>query len=329
MRKQVLSDGGLFQVKNNLRRFVRRLCLELLFWLIFILVFLVTAGNWTVWRRNSLALGYWSENSDLDITLFSKKNARPSYALIFLWKCFCRFGEWAVYTEEDRKWMNIANPLEISRDPILLRQCGLLARKPNGAEAFVFWLRMMDSDAFFKKNIRSDKMFSRVRKWSFHRKSVEPFLKKKVESTFPAYVEEIMHALSPVPAEDFLVNGSDAYLRPHRWLGEALFSGLNTKKYFQEASPLLLNIARAQVQWEVWGLLGQIRLRRNYINVMEHLENLTNLFPEKDEIHAFIGEFFVYLEQLRNSKQEVSLMNELEKLTTTTSLDECSSGKFE
>lgn len=264
--------------------YARRLFLEGIFLLVAALVFLVSRGQWRAWKRNSLALGYWSERSDLDLTLFSRSAAPLSPAMRALWRIFRRFGEWAAYTGANAGFAPLANPLELARDPKLARLFG--SRSATRGEAFVFLLRMRDADAHLP-----GASVTRERKWNYHRKAVETETGLRSGCPFPDFVEELLAGLSPVPVASW--GEHEALLRPHRWLGGALASGVSIHGYFAEAAPSLIEVARLQVSWEIWGLLGQVRLRGNYEDVSRHLMNLADLFPPGDPIRETVGKFVI------------------------------------
>ena len=288
-----------FLVTNNkVKVWVRRLLLEVLLWHISILVSFVSFGKWRTWPRNSLALGYWSENSDLDLTLFGKENTPVCKTLLWLWKVFRPCGEWAVYTTGDKDWAVYANPLELARDPKIIETLGLEPRAATSTEAFIFWLRILGSDEHLR-SASERQVRSRARKWNFHLRAVERSTGLQASIAFPAFLEEIKIKLSPVAKEEW--EKSRPFLFPHQWLVDAFAQKIAISEYFRDSSPALIALARAQVQWEIWGLLGQVRLRKNYSEVKNHLANLASLFPQEDPIRNLEQKFCQHLEKLENS----------------------------
>ncbi len=269
-----------------IRRSFRRIALEALFALVSFLVFVATLGKWKAWPRNSLALGYWSEGSDLDLTLYTPADTPLPRSLRVLWRMFRPFGEWAAYCGSDREWALLANPLEIDRDPRLAKLLLPEPRKPTPAEAFVFWLRMAGSDALLKDPGRQR---TRERKWNFHREALERATGFSCQSAFPDFVDELGDRLAPIPRSGWAA--SEPWLQPHRWLGPALAAGGATLGKFAHSDTALLALARAQVEWEIWGLLGQVRLRQNQGAVSLHLSNLAGLFSHEDSIRSCLAAF--------------------------------------
>jgi hypothetical protein len=154
---------------------------------------------------------------------------------------------------------------------------------------------MHDSDSYLQQ---SERMASRERKWEYHRKIIENEMGIRCQKKFPESVLEMGELLSPVPSSKWAE--LQHVLFPHRWITGARRSGQNLKQAFLGISPELLEIARGQIHWEIWGLLGQVRLRRNSEDVKQHLIHLTQLFPERDPLHSSLKEFLAYLEGQRS-----------------------------
>jgi hypothetical protein len=247
----------------------RRILLEVLFAACATAVFVVSRGRWRASKRNSLALGYWSERSDLDVTIYSRTNAPLGRPVLFLWKLFRRTGEWAAYTERDLAWGSFANPFELARDPKLSRLAG--PRAATGAEGFVFLRRMLGSDAYLRAA-------DRRRKWEFHRRALEESLGIRCVQPYPGFLDDLDRFLAPAPVAAGYA--PQLALEPHRWLVGAIAANDVLEGRLREFDPELVSVAAAQVDWEIWGLLGQVRLRRNRRDVVEHMENLGRLFPE-------------------------------------------------
>jgi hypothetical protein len=274
------------------RDWQRRIALEALFIFICCLTTTVTGGKWKCWRRNSLALGYWSEQSDLDLTFFREQNLPPPWALLVLWKIFRRLGEWAAYCGTDHAWAAQANPLELARDPRLALLIMPAARKASRSECFAFWLRMVGSDAFLTQ---PSKAGTRWRKWNFHRARIEEASGLACSSAFPEFIGELGERLSPIPRAEWAEH--ESLIHPHSWFWPAYRAGQATPECFANHPPALLDVARAQVRWEIWGLLGQVRLRGNLAEVSRHIELLAGLFPSHDPIRSVAQEFQLYLRE--------------------------------
>jgi proline iminopeptidase len=276
-------------------KWVRRALLEFLFLQITGLVWIFGFGKWKVWKRNSLALGYWTATSDLDVTLFSKSEIKLSAPLLLLWRFYRRFGEWAVYTTTDVHWLNVANPFELARDPILIKTFRHHSRKPSSAEAFTFWQRMSESDRRLG-SLDPQVVASRAQKWAHHRESLQKELNIVSTKTFPAFVEEIEKQLTDAPAAWWPQR--EPLLRPQRWMVDAIRNEMPAGEFLKGQNENLLEVARAQVHWELWGLLGQVRLARNYSDVLLHLAQLSGLFSHTDPIreteNKFVRHLFYY-----------------------------------
>lgn len=289
--------GHLETLNLFVRRWFRRFLLEVLFWGIATLIAIVTGSQWRVWRRNSLVLDYWDKQSDLDLTLYSTTQKQLPKSVLVLWRLCRRFGEWAAFSSEDRRWVSVANPLELARDPRLMAEMGAPSRMPTRPEAFVFWLRMVGLNSG-SMQIDFSKILVRSRKWSFHRSQLHKAVGLTVNSPFPDYVEEMGEALAPIPKSDWLEQKS--FLLPHQWLGEVRSSDVPAVEPLVSSVPDLNQVARAQVQWEVWGLLSQIRLENNRVAIEEHLLNLAKIFPETDDMHVMLKSFIEYLNQIND-----------------------------
>jgi hypothetical protein len=290
---------NLFERAQKKRRWsaavlARRASLGVLFAFVFIYIKIASRGKWSAWPRNSIAMGYWSENSDLDLSLYCVKNIPLPLSIRALWKFCRRFGEWAAYTSEDREIARLANPFELERDPRLKSALEISSRHSNPVDAFVYWTRMSESDGYLHE--QKTRISSRARKWHFHLSQVRQHLKDKRKTRhFPEFIEEVRKELSPFRID---THEHRAFLRPHHWLNEALSSGQQIEGHFADAAPLSLELARAQVRWEAWGVLGQLRLRKNYSEVARHLQHLANLFAAGDQIKNNGEQFQQHIQNL-------------------------------
>lgn len=275
-----------------LSAYIRWAALHAVFALLLFCITMVSRGRFKAWRRNSLVLGYWSENSDLDLTLFSFERGPFPAGLIRLWSIFRRSGEWAAYEIRDQEWVQFANLFELQRDPQLFKMF-FASFQPTRAQAFAFWLRMYSSDAYLNS---SEKRASRKGKWDYHQKSLMDAFALDVKENFPESVVAVGEALSPIPASDWPKYEHALY--PHRWIAQALHSEHKLDEVFSDLSPELLEVARSQVHWEMWGLLGQVRLRQNWQDVRQHLLNLSRLFAAQDPLRSEVLSFLCYLDEL-------------------------------
>jgi hypothetical protein len=276
------------------KRWVRRIILESLFILISLLVLATAGRKWKVWQRNSLALGYWSEGSDLDLTFYCANNSVFPPTLLVLRRLFRRFGEWTVYCGPDKEWASLANPIELARDPRLVKIFLHNPRPATPAECFAFWIRMVGSDLFLKVPA---KVGTRAHKWNYHRERLEEAAGISCESAFPEFIAELGERLAPVPRESWV--GHEPLLNLHKWFWPAYHSGMVSPMMFAgQKNAALLDVARAQVAWEVWGLLGQVRLGNNRSEVNRHIKLLAGLFPEMDPILPAAQGFEAYLSQM-------------------------------
>lgn len=293
--------------------FFRYHLLRSILFLTSILVRIICSGEWRAWARNSMALGYHSELSDLDVTVFSDSSSVPPQRLLNLWRIFRRFGEWALYTKEDLAFSDLSNSYEIERDPSLKQIIGERQEAPG--DDFVFWLRMVEADGY----LRSEKKCLRRAKWSFHLRQIANrgvITERRILDShpFPEFIEEVGLRLSQsnFSPRSVLCESSgtlQSYLRPHRWLGGALAEGLSTERILSKIKPDpssydLLAVARAQIRWEAWGLMGQVRLNGNYEQVIKHLSNLCLMLPSDDPLIGRMEEFLVYLNKLKALQQK-------------------------
>jgi hypothetical protein len=277
------------------RFYLRRLLLEAGLRFVAAYVFLASRGKWRAWARNSLALGYCSESSDLDITLFSRGSDPLPVSVFVLARVLRRCGEWAAFSAADREWAEEANPLELARDPRLVRELGMVPRQATRAECFVFWLRMSGAD----KTADLDERFlwKKERKWRFHLRTLERESKIRCKEDFPAAVTEMGLRLSPVPSNDW--EHFRAFFRPQEWLKkEAIPLGISTEEYLLHGPQIALDIARCQLRWELWGLLGQMRLRTDFPRVENHFRLLSGIFPAEDSIRGLVTVFCATLKEI-------------------------------
>jgi hypothetical protein len=267
------------RISSRLNALPRRIALEAVFRVISVSIFLATAGAWRAWYRNSLALGYWSSHSDLDLTLFSRSAAIPPKLITFRPAWLRAVGEWALYSQSDFEWASY----------------DFLSRSTR-VEAFVFWMRTRSSDHFLGE---TDKVSTRARKWEFQRALVERDWGALSPAPFPFFIDEIYEKLSPVKLAEQEKNFK--FFEPHKWLVGAQGRREHTDNVLAGGSPELLEIARTQGRWEIWGILGQVRLNRDYEDVSRFLYCLVRMFPEGDPLYVTMQRFLAYLEALAHA----------------------------
>lgn len=231
-----------------------------------------------VWPRNSYAQGRMTlALSDLDLTFYTSRQnflyqKTPITSIIEqLRQRYPYTGEINCYFEDDLlSYKNIANVLEIERDPILMSMLSPL--KLSHYDTIAFLNHMLISDLHqLKVNI-----LHRQKKWRpyiGHFSSVEEFK------------QAFLLALEPHPFD------RDEYNQfwHQVWLGDSdldrklelihmphRFDVLTHDDDF-DLSPDEKNILAAHVNWEIWGLMAQRPLNTQVQVTIQHLERLAAL----------------------------------------------------
>lgn len=239
---------------------------------------MAAAGGPEVWARHSYALGTLEPSlSDLDLTFYFKK--KPSVRALErvygvyekLKRAYPLFGEVNTFVEEEvEKLWHFANPLETARDPILVSRTQSPTREPTAADKSVFLLRMLES------NVANLMEFGNHRrgKWQKYADvagfelpqiiSLES-LTESVVNSFPGYAdwerEKAARALE-IYWQSCLA-GTRYYelstlvefqcLFPHR-------VDFKMSPYpFSFSNSASVDIAEAQIGWEIWGMYSQLR----------------------------------------------------------------------
>ena len=230
-----------------------------------------------VWPRNSFVLGSLTPGvSDLDLTFWWQK--RPSADEIErAFRFHRRFRRWLPLVTEINQYVQselemfqaFANPFELARDPRSARR--MATRAPSLSEAVVFLLRLLDADA--ENLIR--RPWVRKRKWQNHFDVVGaefPNFQSPHELGLRTLVEAVADFASvPRDQKALAVQELEAYFsNPKRRDAESLglpsrWQGVFLPHRFAHHWNRVLNLTSdrsdlfvSQIEWEVWGLYGQI-----------------------------------------------------------------------
>jgi len=289
---------------------LRRALLQALALGIHLFLYVFSFGSVKAWTRNSLRMGYSSEHSDLDLTVY--KDSKPGWPLRKFASVFhgCKIGETTLFCSSDKQWLHLANPCEISRDPLLLREMG--CSPPNAAskaQAIVFLLRTHSSDKYLGNSLTEG---SRRKKWAHHFALVHSlsglpnnFLSLLNSETLSLAVEKNLRSILPNEISEWRANDPEKneeifrYVFPHVWIGKA-------RQLELEISPLHSvtqswdQIQEEQIKWEMWGLLSQVRKYDTAQNVIEHLRHLFLLLPTERKEVLDCNRFLAYLGELEH-----------------------------
>ncbi len=265
-----------------------------------------------IWPRNS----YQFNNlipaiSDLDLTILWKKNANQTQiehfikTFRFLSKIIPILSESNHYTISDtRAFTPVANFFEITRDPQLVKSLSYSPAADNDykQQAITFISRMLYSDLYGLQHYPS----LRLKKWDFHIKQISEKLQIPPLKRTNIGIDEIIEKLSNLtghPAQElkqlFLLphRFSDAALLrnklfasffPHKWVGVVIMNSSIDEgcAIVRSMNPKELSIFSSQIEWEIWGLLGQIPLIEDMLGFHRHLYNLKLLLQAcPEELH--------------------------------------------
>ncbi len=260
-----------------------------------ILVSVFSSGTCLAWARNGHAVGYATDISSLDVTLYSSEGKPPSLWVLRIARLFGRFGKWSFRQRPDRWVIDAANLFELGRDPLLWKALVRKARTPTPAEALVYWMRLKDEDQWLSSKSMAD-VAHRQAKWEYHQRAIQRGLKDATSFTFPGLIDQMERHLLRLTGAPYL--GQEAFLRPHRWIENSENLTPSKKPILAGGPEAWLAIARAQVQWEFWEMLGQVRLKQNFEECRHRFVTLVDLFAENDPIRLDAKKYLEYFDAI-------------------------------
>ena len=281
---------------NETRTWFLRLRTFLLLRIVRFLVHLFSSRKCLAWARNGLVLGYAGPLTDLEVTVYSLGGRPPAPAVISLAGFFRRWGQWRFYQRPDRWVLDAANRFELGRDPLLWKALVREARTPTASEALVYWLRMREADRWLSR-LSGNALAVRQQKWDYHQRAVSRGLRQSFAFPFPALIEQVEIQLRKLAQVEGLTD--ERYLRPHRWMLSALENRVRTKGLLANGPEPYKALARDQIRWEFWTLLGEVRLKRNFTEVLARVTTLGELFGENDPMRDEAIKWVEYLETIR------------------------------
>ncbi|MCF8058919.1 MAG: hypothetical protein K9K67_06470 [Bacteriovoracaceae bacterium] len=277
-----------------------------------------------IWFRNSL---FFKDivfgHSDIDLTYyFNEKFDRSSIQKIerTLGKfkvLFPHLGEIAYYDQQGlHDFLKFANPIELSRDPILLQKIDYnFQKKITNIEKVVFSLNWLKNDLHKMKGhfLSREKKINRflslleideANKITKDWRDVLKILKSHLFCDFIKANERIDHFFETF----FRINFKDnvglnqfyldhPHLRvfllccyPQIWIGPALlFNGFEDDlDNLKEQPKIYRKLFDCQIKWEIWGLYGQWMHSGVDINFFIHTENLINCVSRLDNVDESI-----------------------------------------
>jgi hypothetical protein len=254
-----------------------------------------------IWARHSYVLaGFVPGLSDIDLTIWFGTSPSSQDKKLLLQRLkrlkhvLPLLGEINAFVDESaRRWVDLANPLELERDPQLLEKLGSRKRIPTREEKAAFLLHAVESDL----NLLKFDSATRTGKWRSHLQSVG--LGDDLPLTLEVLAQETAHAFFPSALSasvsksllsywSKLCEGTPFYeidfdevlfgIFPHRAIH-------TNRSRAQRLHSSLEPIAAAQLQWEIWGLLSQAIPSQSYSsegrqNILRHLKILADFLDE-------------------------------------------------
>jgi hypothetical protein len=254
---------------------------------------LVAPGGALVWARNSwLTPQFKPLVSDLDLTIWlegepSLLQLRQLRGVLSSIRAALPFvGEINLHERTEAGWLSeYANRFELGRDPELLARVGLQSPLSVQAQATVFLLRMAENDL----ESLTHRPELRRGKWEIHLRSVGAGVTALVRGG-SLLDQVLMAALQPLgTASDELIPSARRFfealtagqalheltIEPAWWLlFPHRFAFAEPPVGLPEPGPKGIEVFRAQLAWEVWGLISQYRLNAERQPIAEHARNL-------------------------------------------------------
>jgi len=221
-----------------------------------------------IWLRNSRALGYSHWGSDLDLTLWCRRDSeilKYSRWHQKVRKVCPLIGEAAFITERNLPFiLKYQNPLELRRDPVLCKKANVTGQTPTLAQKAVYFARMLNAD-FNDLNTRPKK---RQRKWNFHLselqlpESASPIslnsLAGLLASQLGLYTEQLEAAFQARRTNSPDLSLAALLVFTPRWLDQARASGMiRPLKDLPDFTEAQQKIIWEQVRWELANLSMQ------------------------------------------------------------------------
>jgi len=259
-----------------------------------------------VWYRHSVYFGDIEfAYSDLDLSvLLTESHSEDIQKKIRRLKFFFPFiGEVSYF---DRNYLfqiePYANSVELKRDPALKEKMNKEDKDIDLAEEIVFILNWLSHDSHkMRENFRGRK--KKIRRFlkilDIEERDVQgitELINLLIEEKFQhsdLNSVEVRKFLTQFSFYDFTRRSADnefyydceefhRYLFcffPQRWIGAALHYGEfdQCEKFLSDLSPFEKEIFLKQINWEIWGLMGQWRKGDDLINLLIHCENLKKL----------------------------------------------------
>ena len=256
--------------------------------------------------------------SDIDIDLFFPRSAtlrtqQVTLQRFLILKYFIPlFSEVNIYTEDTIDFIDdCINPLELQRDPQLIKVGNLSPVIPTRTEQLVYVIKMLCSD---RHNLISH-LNLRKKKWAFHLKQLH--LDKKIE---PFNLTNLLNVLEKHLFIHFpriaIKKTLHQYLKQKKNL--ASFSSFNEKKNYFLLFPneFIFHVASSessllkmfsslneeeqvlyidQLKWELWGLYTQYKIINNISTLNTHLKSLAKTIDYLDTNFSFLKEKFHFL----------------------------------
>lgn len=282
------------------------------------------SSDWEVWPRNSyLTSAFQPFKSDLDLTIWMKnppsrqEQIQMRRVLRRAKKLFPFLGECNVYVEAfARRYVRWWNFFEGQRDPYSGSLLSAFERSEVislPAQRSAFLLRMLDAD---KRNLKHFPR-RRARKWRLHLQALNdshldealfdssrPFDSLLAASLYwlfdqndPAHIYRAVRE-----AKAFLERGHHSDEGPVPPIWAALFP--HHFSSYQPPGPaeleVFMEVTKAQLAWELWGMQSQFLLRSNFPEVLGHLERLSRFCHEAGPaFQDFAQEFRSLGEQMK------------------------------
>jgi hypothetical protein len=287
--------------------------------------FLQTGLPVEVWHRNSIYRGnYVFGLSDLDVTVYfastnitSKDLQAVKSILLEAKRIYPFLGECNFYVEGlAMEFIASANYFEISRDKLLTKELKI-SSTANSVDRIVFILRM-----FYSDRVKLSKYpYLRQRKWSAHLEDVFSYTSGNNNITAQTVIQllmnemnltkesqlEVEHVFKELLNNDFKdeeVYGRKMsemwkYIFPHR---HAWSEDPSPEEIEKIKETILGPICLRQIDWEVWGLLGQLPFLSNketWFRIhLTRLQKVVTVLDESSDINARIEKLLLLDENL-------------------------------
>ncbi|MCY4523424.1 MAG: hypothetical protein OXB84_01665 [Halobacteriovoraceae bacterium] len=274
-----------------------------------------------IWYRHSLYFNNITPGlSDIDTDLFFlnktnfKLQKKTLKRFLILKKYIPLLSEVNIYEEDTVDFIrDCINPLELQRDPLLLKKINIPLKKPSMEEKLIFTIKMLYSD---RKNLLLYPNL-RKKKWNFHFKQLDindniknlnltkilNILDRHVFSHFPQIaIKEILEQYlkkDQIPSSFSSIDKKRSYflLFPNQFYSHE-FSDSFLKEIFSKMDGHNQKIYIEPIKWELWGLYTQYKIIGNKFPLIPHLKRLSKTIDYLNNDYSFLKNKFEYLEQL-------------------------------